>query len=78
MTLRIFNEDGEIVKKELYISSSLVINISDYFKGLSNKKGLGVVSWYVLSGDKMEHFYILSTFSPLGKRSGFTEHAFNA
>lgn len=76
MTLRIFDEDGEIAKKELHISASLVINISDYLNETISDKRLDRVIWYVLSGEKMEHFYILSTFSPLGKRSGYTEHSF--
>ena len=66
---------GEYVDaKNIKVSRSENGDIGVVENILSNKKIDGPV-WYVLSGNKLEDLYILSTFYPKNK-SGFVEHAF--
>ena len=71
ISLRLFDNNGLIIEQDVNLNNSKEINTENI---ISNKKTEGPV-WYVLSGDKLEDLYILSTFYPKNK-SGFVEHAF--
>lgn len=71
INLRLFDKRGLIIEQDIHLNTNKEINTENI---LSNKKNDGPV-WYVLSGNKLEDLYILSTFYPKNK-SGFVEHAF--
>ena len=69
--LRLFDEKELIFEKNVFVDQNIEIDTKNI---LFDKNPVGSV-WYVLSGDKLEDLYILSTFYPINK-SGFAEHAF--